>query len=95
MKFSEMNARVDELRAAREVVHNELHALLDNEDMTVGERKKQEAALRAKIREINKVCFPMEVIRGKTDRAIKGTLKPEEAALYSECMDAVGGVTLG
>lgn len=95
MKLSEMNARVDELRAQRDGLHEQLHELLANDSITVRERNRREAELRAQIKAINEQCFPMEVVRGKTERLVKGGLKAEEQALYDECVAKIGGVELG
>ena len=95
MKLSEINVRVDELRAKRAGLHEELHALLADDDIKAGDLRKREAALRAQIREINVECFPMEVVRGKTTRLLKGGLKPEEQGLYDQCVEQIGGVEVG
>lgn len=96
MKLSDMRAQVAELRAKRDVLHDELHALLANEDLTVREEKAREAEIRAQVREINKVCWPMEVILGKTRKLTKGQeLEGEELAMYQMAVAEVGEPVLG
>ena len=91
MNLSELHALVDGLREERDALHNELHALLADDSVPAGELRKKEAALRAKIREINEKCYPYEVVRGKTVRLLKGEkLSAEERESFDKCKAAIG-----
>jgi len=96
MKVSEINVKVEELRTAREELHDTLHKTMADPKISAVDRDKVEAKLRTQIRDINKVCYPMEVVRGKIKKVIDGKPWAEgEEALYTACVKAIGGVELG
>ena len=95
MKLQDMKKAVASLRAERDNLHEELHALLAEDSITAGERNLRETAIRQRIKEINDECFPMEVVTGKVRKIAKGVeMEPQEAEIYQQCVEAVGGVEL-
>ena len=100
MKLTEINDRVDELRERRDALHEELHAVQADDDISQGEARAQEQRIRGEIREINEECYPLEVVRGKFAKLGKGVkLLPDEAELFADCRAQVeerhGGIEIG
>tara|TARA_S200002703_G_scaffold1223_3_gene2085 strand:+ start:8596 stop:8886 length:291 start_codon:yes stop_codon:yes gene_type:complete len=96
MKLSEANARIDELRTRRDELHEMLHQLIADKSITVGDREGRESVLRSEILSINQECYPLEVVRGKTGKLLKGeSLTQEEQALYERCLETTGELGLG
>lgn len=91
MKLSEMKARCETIRAERDALHEDLHALLADDDISAGELRSKEAEIREKVKAINAEAYPMEVVIAKTRKVTKGTeMGPEEQAMYHDALALLG-----
>lgn len=96
MKLQDINERVAELRSRRDDIHTMLHELMADKEITVSKREESEKAIRDQIREINDECYPLEYVRGKANKIVRGiALVEEEKAEYERLVEEIGGIEIG
>jgi len=84
MKLSDLNAQIAALKASRDAIHDQLHAVLADKSQTVLDRETKEAELRDKIRVINVDLYPMEMERAEIDRMVKGQPRKQAKSHLAE-----------